>query len=266
MTKEHVNTNHTFAICAYKESPYLEECITSLMEQTVKSEIFIATSTPNKYIDDIAAKYNLKVYVNEGESGITQDWNFAYSKVQTDYVTIAHQDDKYAPEYVENLLAYTAKAKKPLLFFTDYAEIRNGEIVTTNKILKVKRIMLFIMRPKAMWGSRFIRRRVLSLGSPICCPSATYYRPNLMKQVFLNGFRADEDWEAWERLSKLKGDFIFCIRYSHITEYMRTQRQLRFLMIIRDLKKITLCIRSSGPNVLLKCLLRHTARVKNLII
>ena len=135
MTKEHVNTNHTFAICAYKESPYLEECITSLMEQTVKSEIFIATSTPNKYIDDIAAKYNLKVYVNEGESGITQDWNFAYSKVQTDYVTIAHQDDKYAPEYVENLLAYTAKAKKPLLFFTDYAEIRNGKIVTTNKIL-----------------------------------------------------------------------------------------------------------------------------------
>ena len=55
--------------------------------------------------------------------------------------------------------------------------------------------MLFIMRPKAMWGSRFIRRRVLSLGSPICCPSATYYRPNLMKQVFLNGFRADEEWE-----------------------------------------------------------------------
>ena len=50
MTKEHVNTNHTFAICAYKESPYLEECITSLMEQTVKSEIFIATSTPNKLL------------------------------------------------------------------------------------------------------------------------------------------------------------------------------------------------------------------------
>ena len=27
-----------------------------------------------------------------------------------------------------------------MLFFTDYAEIRNGKIVTTNKILKVKRI------------------------------------------------------------------------------------------------------------------------------
>lgn len=86
-----INTNHTFAICAYKESPYLEECIQSLMNQTVKSDILIATATPSKYIDDIAAKYNLKVYVNHGEHGITQDWNFAYSKAETDYVTIAHQ-------------------------------------------------------------------------------------------------------------------------------------------------------------------------------
>ena len=125
--------------------------------------------------------------------------------------------------------------------------------------------MLFIMRPKAMWGSRFRRRRVLSLGSPICCPSATYYRPNLMKQVFLNGFRADEGWKHG-KIIKQKETLYSVIRYSHITEYMRTQRQLRFLMIIRDLKKITLCTRSSGPNVLLKCLLRHTARVKNLMI
>ena len=55
-----INTNHTFAICAYKESPYLEECIQSLMNQTVKSDILIATATPSKYIDDIAAKYNLR--------------------------------------------------------------------------------------------------------------------------------------------------------------------------------------------------------------
>ena len=105
---------------------------------------------------------------------------------------------------------------------------------TTNKILKVKRIMLFIMRPKAMWGSRFIRRRVLSLGSPICCPSATYYRPNLMKQVFLNGFRADEDWEAWERLSKLKGDFIFC---NKILTYHRIHEDSETTKILNDNKR-----------------------------
>ena len=35
--------NHTFAICAYKESQYLEECIKSLQNQTVKSNIIMAT-------------------------------------------------------------------------------------------------------------------------------------------------------------------------------------------------------------------------------
>ena len=110
------------------------------------------------------------------------------------------------------------------------------------------------MRPKGNVGSRFIRRRVLSLGSPICCPSATYYRPNLMKQVFLNGFRADEDWKHGRDYQSLRETLYSVIRYSHITEYMRTQRQLRFLMIIRDLKKITLCIRSSGPKCIAKML------------
>ncbi|MFQ8901882.1 MAG: glycosyltransferase [Lachnospira eligens] len=110
-------------MCAYKESPYLEECIQSLMNQTVKSDILIATATPSKYIDDIAAKYNLKVYVNHGEHGITQDWNFAYSKAETDYVTIAHQDDKYNPSYVENLMAYT-KMRKTINFL--YRLCRNS--------------------------------------------------------------------------------------------------------------------------------------------
>ena len=56
--KREVKMNdHTFAICAYKESPYLEECIKSLKNQTIKSNILIATSTPNDYIKGIADKY-----------------------------------------------------------------------------------------------------------------------------------------------------------------------------------------------------------------
>lgn len=39
---------HTFAVCAYRESPFLEDCVRSLVRQTVKSRILIATSTPTK--------------------------------------------------------------------------------------------------------------------------------------------------------------------------------------------------------------------------
>ena len=45
---------HVFAVCAYKDSPYLEQCIRSLKAQTVPSHIIICTSTPSSYIDRLA--------------------------------------------------------------------------------------------------------------------------------------------------------------------------------------------------------------------
>ena len=49
---------HTFVVCVYKESRYLEECIESLLAQTVKSKIVMVTSTPNNFVNKIAEKYN----------------------------------------------------------------------------------------------------------------------------------------------------------------------------------------------------------------
>jgi len=202
--------DHTFVVCAYKESQYLEECIQSLINQKVKSKILIATSTPNDYIKSISEKYNLPYYINEGEKGITQDWNFAYSKADTKYITIAHQDDLYYETYSKNMIEYMEKEKKPLIFFSDYSELRNGKIVNSNKLLKIKRILLFPLRFKIFWKSKFVRRRSLSLGSAICCPAVTFARENVPFPVFKNHFRTNEDWEAWEKLSKLKGSFVFC--------------------------------------------------------
>ena len=50
---------HTFVICAYKESQYLEECIVSLINQETETNILISTSTPNDYIEELANKYNI---------------------------------------------------------------------------------------------------------------------------------------------------------------------------------------------------------------
>lgn len=83
---------HTFVICAYKESEYLEACISSLMAQSVQSDILMVTSTDNMMIRNMADKYHIPLYVNHGESGITQDWNFGLAQVKTKYATIAHQD------------------------------------------------------------------------------------------------------------------------------------------------------------------------------
>lgn len=203
-------TNHTFAICAYRESPFLEECIQSCISQTERTNILLATSTPNAYINNLCEKYSIPMHVNRGDSGITQDWNFAYTMCSTEFVTIAHQDDIYKERYVECVLKKMKKSPRPLIAFTDYYEIRNGMEMRSNRLLKIKRFLLLPLRIGCLSGSRFVRRRILSLGTPICCPSVTFARSNLPEKVFLHDYLASEDWQAWERLSRLKGDFLYC--------------------------------------------------------
>ena len=64
--------DHTWALCAYGESPYLEECIRSLKAQAAPSRIILSTSTPSAYIDEIAGRYDLPVFTHEG-GGIGRD-------------------------------------------------------------------------------------------------------------------------------------------------------------------------------------------------
>ena len=200
---------HTFVICAYKESAFLEECILSLKKQTIPSNIIMITSTPNEHISALADKYEIDLYINTGQAGIVQDWNFGYSKCKTPYVTIAHQDDVYFPEYAQRAVSFMKRSKHPLIYFSDYCEIRNGKKVISNQLLKIKRFLLLPLRVKVFQNSRFVRRRSLSLGNGICCPAVTFAVRNLPNPVFAVHFRSDEDWEAWERLSRLKGGFLY---------------------------------------------------------
>ncbi len=198
---------HTFAVCAYKESAFLEECVQSLLAQTVPSTILIATSTPNDHINAIAEKYGLPLYINKGEAGITGDWNFARSCATTPFVTIAHQDDVYDPTFAEETLKKATKAKRPILVFTDYFEVRNGERIYKNKLMRIKRLLNRGFKLSAK--CRFIRRRVLSLGNSICCPAVTFATDACSDFTFDGSFRFACDWDAWERLSRKRGAFLY---------------------------------------------------------
>ena len=203
------NIKHTFVICAYQESEYLEECIKSLVTQEYASKVILVTSTPNGYIEELCGKYNITFFVNPGESGITQDWEFGLSKVTTKYATIAHQDDIYFESYSKRMVEELDKSEKPIIGFTDYYELRNGEYVKSDKNLRIKRILLSPLKLKKFRNSVFVRRRVLSMGNAICCPSVTYDMDDTPRPFFQNTFKSNGDWEAWERYSKMQGGFIY---------------------------------------------------------
>lgn len=204
-------TDHVFAVCAYGESPYIEDCIASLERQTQRSRVIICTATPGAYLDDIARRHGLRVCVNRGPHGIAEDWNFAYAQADAPLVTLAHQDDVYEPEYLARVLARINRARRPMICFTDYYELRDGEkaFADTIKNLKIKELALSPLRIAALEDSRWVRRRILSLCDPICCPAVTYVKPNLPEVLFESHFASDLDWQAWEKLSRLKGGFCY---------------------------------------------------------
>lgn len=203
------NSDHTFVICAFKESEYLEECIKSVLSQSVKSNIFISTSTPNDYIYNIADKYGLKVFVNDGEKGIGGDWNFGYDTAKTSLVTLAHQDDIYEPDYLKEVLEFLNRSKEPIMYFCGYGELREGKKIYGNKLLKVKRLMLSPLKIKAFWKSIFIRRRVISFGNAICCPAVTMVKEMFGTKPFTNDYLSNIDWQQWEIQSKKRGSFVY---------------------------------------------------------
>ena len=100
---------HVYAIPAYGDSPYLESCIKSLKAQNVTSPVILCTSTPSPFLGAMAEKYDLPYYIREGKSNIRDDWNYAYSMADAEFVTIAHQDDMYCKNYGEELLKAAAK-------------------------------------------------------------------------------------------------------------------------------------------------------------
>ncbi len=223
--------DHTYVICAYKESQYLEDCICSLKNQKTSSNIIAITSTPNEYIQRMAQRYEIPLFINDGETGIAGDWNFGLSMIRTPIATIAHQDDIYEPWYTESVLTSMNECKKPLLFFSDYGEIRDGKREESNRLLRIKRIMLLPFHIKGASSSIFIRRFVLSLGSAISCPTVSYCLENLPQPIFQAGYRSCLDWQAWEKISRLEGDFIYCDR---ICMYHRIHEESTTTEVLQD--------------------------------
>lgn len=199
--------NHTFVICAYKESDYLEECIKSLKNQTVTSNLIMVTSTPNEYIKNMAQKYNILLYINEGESGIGQDWNFGVSKTVTDYVTIAHQDDIYNENYLEEIVKKIEDKKDFVIAFGDYEEIKNEKVIPLTNNLKIKKILQkpLIKHGDKLWAKKF----ALKFGSSICCPCVTINTEITGKKPYKIDLKCDLDWDTWLEFSKIEGRFLY---------------------------------------------------------
>ncbi len=203
-------SNHTFAVLAYKNSPFLEDCLISLKNQTIPSKIVITTSTPSAFIDKLAQQYNLSVLVNSKSEGIASDWSFAYENCDTKYITLAHQDDLYLKEYTEKCVNTVGDA---LIVFTDYFEMVNRKIRGFSFLISVKRLILLpFFFVNGQITHTLVKNLLLCLGNPICCPTILYNKEKIGFFEFDRSFSMNLDWEATLRLARMKG-FLKYINY-----------------------------------------------------
>lgn len=203
--------DHTFVICAYQESPYLEEAVRSVVNQSVLGKALISTATPNDHIQDIADRYGISVVHNTGLATASGNWNYGYDSAETQYVTIVHQDDYYDPAYLERVLEVLGSYpdEDVTIAFTDYYEMRDSKKVEDNSLLKIKRMMNTPLRSKRLNGSRLIRRRTLSLGDPICCPSVVLNKDIAGPSPFDTEMISSYDYKTWVDLADLEGRFVY---------------------------------------------------------
>lgn len=201
------DTNHTFVICAYKEVPYLDNCVKSLKEQSIKSDIIISTSTPNDFIKNVAKKYDVKLAINPNPKGHIDDFNFAYQQAKTKYITLCHQDDIYHKKFAEETLNKMQKRNNSIIAFTNYYELRNENIIKNNALLLVKRVINFPL--KFFKKSKRIRLFTLSLGNAICAPTVTYNREIVSTPIKESSLKSNIDWDTWIDLAKKDGSFIY---------------------------------------------------------
>ena len=203
-------TLHTFAVLGYKESPYITECIESLQRQTLRSKIIISTSTPSAFLDQLARRYGVGLMHNEKGGGIGADWTFAYQCADSQFVTLAHQDDIYYPGYTETCLSATLRTPESLIVFADYDELHGNTLRKRTLNMIIKKIMMsgFYTINQSV-HSGFLKRGMLTLGSPIACPSVMFNKKMIGQFAFAEDFSVSLDWEAWLRLSRQRGAFAY---------------------------------------------------------
>lgn len=233
---------HSFVILAYADSPHLEACVQSLLAQTRKSRVLIATSTPNEAIASLADKYSLDVFVNEIRGGMVSDWNFGYRLCETPFVTLAHQDDIYLETYTDSCLAETERRGNLSILFTDYGELdAQGNQIEGNLNLGIKKLILkaFFLGGRRV-GSPWRKKFMLSLGSPIPCPSVLFNKAALGDFAFDPEWKINADWRAWLHIAQQPGEFAYLPRqgmlhriHTHsettrgLAENLRQQEDLR---------------------------------------
>lgn len=203
------NDTLSFIICAYKDSPYLEDCIKSLINQNIRCFVAISTSTPTDNVRSLAKKYDVPLYINKNGNGYHDDFKFAFDKAPTKYVTLCHQDDIYMNNFSGEVIKKINKNDDNIIIFSNYYDYKNNNVIKRSNFLFIKRLMNFPLSIGIFQKMKFIRRFILSFGNSICSPTVTFNKEKVDEPVVNCHLKTSHDWFTWIDFCKIDGRFVY---------------------------------------------------------
>lgn len=198
---------HTFVIPAYGRSVHLQRCLESLTAQNVPSPIIVATSTPHGELDALCSQYGAKLYTHGPNRGIAHDWNVALRQASSEWITLAHQDDIYTPEFLRCTMEAVAMRRQAILAFSDYEELDESGVRARALPLRIKRALVELgMMGRLSASARWQKTNVLRLGCAIPCPTVTLHRSVVDGGLLFDPrYRVNLDWDMWLRIAQEAG-------------------------------------------------------------
>lgn len=200
---------HQFVVLAYGESPFLGDCLESILSQGVPpGEVLLATSTPNGLLAGLSAQYGVRLVVNANRRAIGTDWNFAMEQATAPWVTLAHQDDIYPPGYAEAMRRAIVAHPDAVMVIPWFRELARGVVRPWNLTHLVKYLLfLRAFGLKDALPSPRDKLRLLSLGNPVPCGGVALQKgraPRFDERLYFT-----LDWQAWLEAAQAPGEFVF---------------------------------------------------------
>ena len=130
------NTIVSFIIPSYNYARYIEQCVHSIQNQTVKDiEIIIvndgSTDNSKEVIDALAQQDSRIVAIHKENAGVSAARNSAIDVAKGEYLVFVDADDFIALEYAEYMLDIANKTGAEFVISTDWFT-RAGEPQTIN--------------------------------------------------------------------------------------------------------------------------------------
>tara|TARA_X000000950_G_C13789380_1_gene608697 strand:- start:158 stop:1069 length:912 start_codon:yes stop_codon:yes gene_type:complete len=211
-----------------KESMYLEESITSILNQShSKFEFLIVDDFANKKVKKILNIYKkkdkrIKVIKNKKNLGLTKSLIYAIKFSNCNFISRIDADDYSDKDRLKMQLKWLKKSSKRVMCGTNYSLVRGNKIIKKNIIFDKKNII-----KNMMYKNCFIH-------------SSAMFKKNYYKRVggYNPFFYYAQDYDLWSRLSSvgevgnLEKRLTFFRDHPSSISRSKTEKQMKYSIIV----------------------------------